>query len=399
MNQRLAVLILCLGSIAAIGPFAIDMYISAMPVMAQSLAGGEGGIEHSMMSFLAGFCIGQLILGPVSDRVGRKPVALAGLVIFFIASIACALADDLQALVTARAVQGFGGSIGMVIAMSAIRDKFSGIEAARMMGFVVAILGIAPVAAPMVGGLIIEYQPWQVIFYLLAAIAAVVALLVLFMMPETRDQEDKKHSHVGRAICRYPSLLVDRGFMRFAVVNALTQSSLFAYIAGISTVLIVGYGVTSIEFSVVFGVNALGLIISSQLSSKLAQTLGQKRLVKLATFTRATLAITMCIGAILGWLPLSAFLVLMFFFVATMGLIAPVCSVLALKEQGHYAGTASALFGALGFGFGAVLSAALGASASASALPLTAILAVTCLIAAVLSWTTFGTDEVQVSAA
>lgn len=385
MERDDKILALCLGAIAAIGPLAMDMYLAAMPTMAAQLNAGHGEIEMSVMAFFIGFCLGQLVLGPVSDRTGRKPVVFLGLSVFAISSLGCMLSGSIPELMGWRFAQGIGGSIGMVIAMSSVRDRFRGAQAAQMMGMVVIVLGMAPVIAPILGGAILMVAPWQVIFVVLALAALGVLTLVWKMMPEPRSAEMRKNSHPLRAPGTYARLLVDRTFIPYAGAMALTQGGFFGYISAASVVLITGYGVAPIVFSVIFAVNAIGMTICARTGGALVGRIGAVKLARIATVFRACLALVMLALSLAGALTLPVFLVVMFFLIASLGFVMPSVSVLALDAQGQNAGAASALMGAAGFGAGALVSLVIGLLADGSAWPIALTMAASAVLAALLA--------------
>jgi MFS transporter, DHA1 family, multidrug resistance protein len=392
MDRETRILAICLGAIAALGPFAMDMYLAAMPKMAADLGAAEGEIELSVMAFFVGFCGGQLVLGPLSDRTGRKPVVYFGLAMFFISSIGCIFAGSVHDLMLWRLLQGIGGSIGMVIAMSSVRDKFSGQMAARMMSMVVIVLGLAPVISPIIGATLLTFGPWQWIFYALAFLSAVVFVIVWRFMPEPRSPEARAQSNPRHALRNYGRLLVNRDFVPYAGAMALTQGGFFAYLSSASVVLIGYYGLTPLEFSAAFAVNAIGLTLMARFSHKLIARYGAVTLARRAMAFRAAVTLVMTLLLVIGELTLPAFLVTCFFFVGSLGLVMPTCSLLALDRQGKLAGTASALMGACGFGFGALGALAVGLLTDGSAMALVVVITVATVSALVLALTTFS-DE------
>lgn len=390
MDRRLRLLTLCLGMVACIGPLAIDMYLPAMPAMAADLGAAEGEIELSFMGFFLGFCFGQLFFGPLSDRIGRKPVIFIGMGLFAFASIGCILSGSAQQLALWRTLQGVGGSIGMVITISSVRDLFSGAQAARMMGFVISIFGIAPIVAPLLGGLIVQTMPWQMIFVFLAAFALAVIALVALVMPETRSPEMRAASRPSEALSHYVRLLGDRHFIPFAAASAFATGGLFAYVAGAPFILMEIYGLTPMQFSLLFGVNAMGMVIFSQMSGRIIARVGPARAGQGAMAVRAVAGILILLLYMAGTLPLALLGLLLFFYLGTHGIIMPASNILALDRQQAIGGTAAALIGALGFGGGAVASAVISAMADGTALPTLIILAAMASVATLIALAFFG---------
>lgn len=393
MDRDSRVLAICLGAIAAIGPLAMDMYLAAMPSMAADLGAKEGEIELSVMAFFVGFCAGQLVLGPTSDRTGRKPVVFLGLALFILASLGCVFAGSVHQLMAWRLIQGVGGSIGMVIAMSSVRDRFRGPEAAKMMGMVVIVLGLAPVIAPMLGSGLLLILPWQAIFIALALVAAAILVMVAVLMPETRSAEMRAQSRPSQALKTYGKLLFNRDFMPYAGGLALTQGGFFAYISAASVVMISYYGMDPFAFSVAFAINAIGLTVMAKTGAGLVVRIGGVKLARSAMIFRAVIAVIMLAMQLSGLLTLVSFLILCFLIVASLGLVMPSCSMLALDKQGANAGTASALMGAMGFGMGALGSLAVGLLTDGSDFALVLVLGTGTILAMLVAVLTFSEDS------
>lgn len=393
MESQHRTLAICFGAISALGPLALDMYLSAMPVMAEELGAAEGRIELTVMAFFVGFCLGQLVMGPLSDKVGRKPVVIAGLILFGLASVACVFAATVEQFIGFRVVQGVGGSVGMAIAMAAIRDLFTGAMAARLLSMVIMVLGLAPIIAPILGSVMLMVLPWQAIFWFQAVLTALILLAVIFLLPETRTPDARHESHPLRALATYARLLVRQDYISFAGVMALAQAGFFGYLTAASVVLISTYGLSPLTFSIVFAANAIGLAIGSQIGGRLAARFGALKVARHATLFRGVVAVVLAAVALTGLLSLPVFIGLCFLLIASLGLVMPCCSVLALEHQGRDSGTASALMGALGFGFGSVISLLVGMMADGTAVPVSILLAGTALISLLISTFAFPKAE------
>ncbi|MCQ2004481.1 multidrug effflux MFS transporter [Rhizobium sp. NRK18] len=367
---------ICLGTLTAFGPLAIDMYVAAIPTIARSLAVGEGEIQMSVMSFFAGFTLGQLFWGPVSDRFGRKTSSLTALAVFALASLGCAMSVDPAQLMAFRFLQGIAGSVGMVVAMSVARDMFSGLEAVRMMGMISLVSGLAPIIAPMAGSLVLRLSYWEMIFVVLAILAVAAALLIALKLPETRKKEDRTSAHPLKVMRNYGIILTQRSFFGYAVPFAFLQGGFFAYIAGAASVFVSVYGMTPLHFSMLFAVNAVGLAVGVQVNSKLVARTSARFMVKMAAALNLVSAAALVLLQLAGLADLVAVSILMFLFVFSMGAILPNCNVLAMEEQGANPGAAAALIGAMGFGGGALSGAVLGLLADGTAMPLFAVMAV-----------------------
>ena len=375
-NKSKFIIPVCLGCIAAIGPLAIDMYLAALPKISADLGISRGEAQLSLMSFFAGFTCGQLIYGPTSDRFGRKPVIYFALSLFSLASLGCALVSTSDQLVFFRFLEGLGGAAGMVIALAMVRDMFRGVEAVRLLATVVLVLGVAPILAPTAGSLVLQVSVWRTIFLFLAAFGCLNLTLIFLFLPETRPEEKRSSSSPADVAKNYVRLLFSRDFIPFAGTNAILQGGFFAYIAGVSFVFINDYGLSSLAFSILFGVNAVGLISGTQITSRVVGKVSPVKVLRIAT------AVYMLCGGVLLVLKLSGLAhlwvvsALLFVFVATLGGIMPSCNMLAMERNGAYAGTAAALLGALGFGLGAVISAVLGAFTEAGTVALFSIITI-----------------------
>ncbi|MBL0372333.1 multidrug effflux MFS transporter [Rhizobium sp. KVB221] len=375
MDRKTLLIGLALGALSALGPLATDMYLGALPSMASDLGGTDADMQLSVMTFFAGFTLGQLFYGPISDRTGRKPMVYVALSIFAIASLGCLFAATADQLLALRFLQGIGGSIGMVISTAVIRDLFTGHAATKLMSLVVLVLGISPILAPLVGSLILEVGTWRVIFAVLTGFAVLCAILVSALLPETRMQELRIHSKPADALKWYSRLLVSRSFIPYAGTLALVQGGFFAYIAGSSFVLINVYGLSPLVYSLVFGFNAVGLGIGTQIAARLSQRIGTRSIVKACTLVYAGAAVLLLAMQLGGAANLISVCTLLFVLVTALGGIMPSCNILTMESHGAIAGTAAALMGALGFGAGAASSFAIGLFDDGTALPMIAVIA------------------------
>ncbi|HWU61975.1 MAG TPA: multidrug effflux MFS transporter [Ensifer sp.] len=379
-NSLRLTIVLCLGSLAVFGPLATDMYISAIPAIARSLSVSEGDIQLSVMGYFIGFTLGQLFWGPFSDRFGRKPAALIAVVIFGLASFGCAVAPTSDALIVFRFLEGIGGSVGMVIALSVVRDLFTGNEAAKMMGMTSLVMGIAPVLAPFGGSVVLQFASWRGIFGFLGLFSIFAFLLVALKLPETLAPAARRKVSPWGMLTTYGGLLRKRSFIAFAGTGALLQASFFAYITGSATVLISIYGLSPTTFSLVFGLNSIGMVLGVQVNLRLLRHFTPRQSVRVAVAVHAVCALVLVALQQAGLAQLLPVCILFFILVATMGSIMPMSNTLAMEDNGRHAGTAAALVGALGFGGGAVAGASLGIFANGTAMPLFAVMAISSVL-------------------
>src|SRR5690606_34847170 len=276
-NKQKGFMVLVLGMLAATGPLAIDMYLPSIPAMAATLNAGEGAVQLTLMTFFLGLLLGQLAYGPLSDTFGSKPLSYLGLLIFTLGSVACALATDISQLLWLRFLQGIGGSIGMVIAFSVIKDHFKGPEVGKMMSLVLAVLGITPVLAPLGGDLLQSIGSWRTIFWFMVAFGIVLIALIAMLLPETRKVADRQKFRLGQTVPLYGRIFVDRRFIPYTLALCTAQAGFFAYLAGSASVFISEYGLTPTQFSLIFGVNAIGLMIAALVNPGLHRRWGVSR--------------------------------------------------------------------------------------------------------------------------
>jgi DHA1 family bicyclomycin/chloramphenicol resistance-like MFS transporter len=345
---------LVLGMLSAIGPFAIDMYLPAFPVIARELHADVGAVQMSLMSFFLAVALCQVIYGPISDRVGRKPPLYFGLSLFILGAIGCSFAETSEALIGFRFLQGVGACASMVIPRAIIRDLHTGAEAARLMATTMLVFSVSPILAPLAGSALSEFFSWRVIFWAIAGIGLGGLLVVTLMLPETRtaDARRRGRSHVFRT---YGNLLKDRYFLGLVFIGGLGQASFFSYLAGSSVVFIEHYGLSPSGYSLVFASNAIAFIGSAQFNSTFMRRFGAERVVRAAITGFAILTSLLFVLTVAG--VDSAFVLwgLLFVSFGCLGLVIPSTAVLALENHGPIAGTASALMGTLQLSTGATM--------------------------------------------
>ncbi len=376
---------LVLGLLSAIGPFAIDMYLPALPSIGQSLGASMGAVQASLMAFFISLGVGQIIYGPVSDMVGRKAPLYFGLVLFALGSVGCALAPDIETLVVLRFIQGLGACAGMVIPRAVVRDLHTGHDAARLMSLLMLVFSVSPILAPLAGSVLIEAFGWRAVFWAVTVAALLGLVLLATSLPETRPPEERVNSSVGSALAAYGLLLRDRHFLGLVYIGAFGISSFFAYLANSSFVLIDHYGLTPRQYSIAFAANAASFIGISQFTGKLSARFGLVKLVKFAVVGYALMMSLLLAVNLSGIERLDVMLGMLFVGYGFLGLVVPTTAVLALEEHGEIAGTASALMGTLQFVTGAVVMAITGALADGTARPMVAGIAGSAIVASVLA--------------
>jgi DHA1 family bicyclomycin/chloramphenicol resistance-like MFS transporter len=347
MRDPLFRMALILGLLSAVGPFAIDMYLPALPQVAEDLGTTEAGAALTLTSYFIVFGFAQMIYGPMADALGRKRPMMIGLAIFLAATIASALAPDLGWLIAARGAQGLGAASLMAVPRAVIRDKASGPEAARMMAAVMIVISISPMLAPMTGSLILLWGGWREIFAVLAVASLISLSLVIFALPETLATEDRRPVRLAAMISGAGRLLSDRRFMGLTMVGGFGMASFFVFLAAASFVYTREFGLSPTGFSIAFAVNAVGFFSASQLAGKLCQRYGMDRVIWLAIsgFLVTTLGLSL-----VAWLGGSTLVVVaagLFLANACLGLVIPTAAVMSLDPHPDIAGLASSLGGTL----------------------------------------------------
>lgn len=384
---------LVLGLVSAMGPFAIDMYLPALPSIGQSLEASMGSVQASLMSFFIALGLGQIVYGPASDMLGRKPPLYFSLSLFAVGSIGCALAPDIQTLIALRFVQGLGASAGMVIPRAIVRDLHTGVDAARLMSLLMLVFSVAPILAPLAGSLLIEWSSWRSVFWAVTLIAAVALTVLSTSLAETRPAAHRQHSTVRSAVRAYGELLRDRHFLGLVFIGAFGTASFFSFLANSPFVMIDHYGLTPRQFSLAFALNAASFIGVSQFTGKIARRFGLVKMVKFAVTGYALVMALLLLQNLLGLDRLDLLIILMFIGFGFLGLVVPAASVLALEAHGAIAGTASALMGTLQFATGALVMAVISQFVDGSPLPMIAGISGSSLVALSLAWLTLRRDS------
>ncbi|WHY69073.1 multidrug effflux MFS transporter [Neobacillus sp. SuZ13] len=344
-------LAMILGTLAAFGPLSIDMYLPALPHIAKELHTTTSLVQLSLTFFLLGLSLGQLVSGPLSDVRGRRKPLLFGLMIYMIASLLCAFSQSIWFLIILRFIQGFAGAAGIVIARAIVRDLYSGSELTKFFSLIALVNGVAPILAPIVGGQLLRIAPWQGIFLVLSLIGLSMFFIVLFGLPETLPTESRSQGGIYHTMTTFKNLLFDRSFIGYALSQGLIFAAMFAYISGSPFVLQNVYGASPQFFSLIFAINGIGIIISSQITGRLAGQVSEKKLfvvgisIAFAGSIMLLILILLHAGLYLILLPL-------FFVVSSVGMVSTSGSSIAMQNQGRSAGSAAALLGVLSFVFG-----------------------------------------------
>lgn len=358
-NQRIGY-ILMLGALVALGPFTIDLYLPAFPEVAADLAASDAAIQLTLTATMIGFGLGQLIVGPLSDSFGRKRPLLIATTLHVVASVGVALAPTVEWVMVGRVFQGIGAAGGAVVAMAVVRDLFAGQGLIRMLSRMALVTGLAPVLAPVIGSQLLRVVDWREVFFVLAGYGVLIGLIVATKLFETLPPEARGTSEKGIVGKRYKKLLTDPAFVGIAVVGAMTFTTLFAYLSSSSFVLQDIYGLSAQEYGIVFGINSMGLVICTQIASRLMRRFPPRTVTAVGLAVMSTGATTLLVGSLFD-VGLTAVLASLFLVVSPVGLIMPSVQVTALASHGQEAGTAASLIGAANFGVAGILSPLVGA--------------------------------------
>ena len=380
-----------LGTLTAIGPLSVDMYLPGLPAMTDELTATQSQVQLSLTTCMIGLALGQLVTGPLSDRWGRRRPVLLGVGAYALLTLACAAAPDAGTFAALRLLQGIAGGTGIVVARTIVRDLYTGTAAAKYFSRLTLIFGVAPVAAPSLGSLVLRFGSWRAIFVVLAVISALLTAAAAWRLPETLPPE-RRHAGGLRATSRaVRSLFGDRGYVGYSLAQALTFAGLFAYISGSSFVFEEIFDVPEVLFALIFGLNAAGLVTLGQLNVRLLDRWPVRRLLLAAQFTGLGAAALLLAGAALG--QLAIVLVAVFAFVATVGMVPPNSTALALDRHAGNAGTAAAILGAVQSVIGSLAAPLVGLGDTGSAVPMAVVVlgAATLSLASVLTVARDGT--------
>ncbi|SDD50813.1 MFS transporter, DHA1 family, bicyclomycin/chloramphenicol resistance protein [Actinokineospora iranica] len=362
-------LALILGGLTAFGPLSIDMYLPAFPQLSERLATGQSQVQLTLTAFMVGLAAGQVVAGPLSDSFGRRRPLLIGLVLYTLSSLACAIAPSVYTLIGLRFAQGVSAAAGVVIARAAVRDLFSGAAMARFFSVLMLVNGLAPMLAPIIGGQVLRWTSWSGVFVVLAGFGVVLLVVSAFGLPETLPVESRRPAHLGRTLRTYLRIVTDRTFIAYGLAAGFTLGAMFAYIAGSSFVLQDIHGLSPQQFSLVFGANALGLMLTAQLNGLLLRWFSPRVLLTAGLVASAVGGLAV-LGAIARGLPLPYLLAGLAVVVASVGMVSPNSMALALADHAHRAGTASAMLGVLQFVVGGLAAPLVGLGGHDTALPM-----------------------------
>ena len=349
-------LVILLGSLTAMGPLAIDMYLSTLPAIGQSLRATPASTQATVSTFLAGMAIGQLVYGPWSDRIGRRVPIMLGVVIFIAASVACALATSVEQLLAARFVQALGACAGAVVSRAVVRDTFDHTETARTLSLMMLIMGLAPILAPLLGAALLAFGGWRLNFWFMAAFGIVVGVIAVLRLKESRSEATARQAASENPFQSYAALLRQPRLVGYALAGALNGATLFTYIATSPSLIMGTYGYSAALFPWIFGLNALGIVGSGQINRMILRRVHPDRVLSVASRIAVGLGVALMIAAYTGIGERWTVLPLVFLVFCSLGFMQGNTTAGALNVDPLRAGSISALMGAVGFAAGALAS-------------------------------------------
>lgn len=387
------VFVFILGSLTDLSPLSIDMYLSASLVVANNLETTASLTQLSITTCLLGLALGQIIFGPLSDMKGRRKPLIITILFYVIFSILCALSSHIFLFIIGRFLQGFTGAAGIVIARAAARDLYSGKELTKFMALLAIVMGAAPILSPVFGGIILKWISWQAVFYVLAGIGVLLFLSVLFLLPETLEEEDRLQGDAFVAIKSFGQLFRDRIFVGIAFSQAFISMGMFAYIAASPFVLQKIYAVSPQQYSFIFALNGLGIIIFAQIAGRIVTRVKEETIMFIAILI-AFFGGILLLFVVFFELHISVMIIALFTVVSVVGLINTTSFSLAMSRQGHIAGSASAFLGILPFAGGALVSPLTGILGENNMIPMGLVI-FCCSLCALIIFLLFVKNKVQ----
>ncbi|MFC7734443.1 multidrug effflux MFS transporter [Roseomonas sp. GCM10028921] len=365
---------LLLGFLTAINPISTDMYLPGFPMMEAEFGSGTGGAQVTLATWFLGLAVGQVTQGGLSDRFGRRGPLMVGTVLYTLATIGCALAPSMGWLAAFRFLEAFGASASSVIPRAIVRDKVTGLEAARIMSRLILVMGAAPILAPSLGGLLLGVAGWRSIFWVMAAYGALSGLLVWWLLPDTLPPERRLRHGPAALLSNYITVLTEPIFLTHALLGAAVMFCMFAYISGAPAIYIEHFGISPGSFAILFGCAAAGFIAGAQVNPWLVGRIGAGRVLTAASLALLGCASVLALVSWTGWGGIWGFFPPIVLMLTASSLIMPNSAVGSLARHGQRAGTASALMGTLQFTVAALGSTAVGALANGTPGPVAGVI-------------------------
>ena len=379
--------ILLLGALTAVGPFTIDMYLAAFPQITYDLNTKPAAVQLTITATLIGLALGQLLLGSVSDAIGRRKPMLTGLALYIAASVGIVFVNSVELLTALRFLQGLGAAAGMVLSMAIVRDRFEGIQVGKAIARLMLVVGVSPCVAPLVGAQFLRLGSWRDMFIALAVLASVLLVAAFFLLKESLPVELRRSGGVGAATRSYFELLRDPLFLGLALLGGFTMAALFTYISSASFVFQDGFGLSATQFAIIFAAGGITFTIGTQLNGALLGRVAPEQILRAAVMGALTITGAMVVTSVIG-LGVWPVIVLLVANMLAIGMLLPAISAIALDRNPHRAGSAAALIGATQFGIGAATAPITGLFAEGSSVAMAAVMFAATVVVLVLMFAT-----------
>lgn len=374
VGRKYLQLVLVLGALSAMGPLTIDAYLPALPQLTADMGATDAQAQLTITGLLVGLGLGQLVIGPLSDAVGRRKPLLFGLAAHGVMSLLCSLAPSVTMLAVTRTLQGVGGAAVAVVAMAIVRDLFTGVRAAQLLSRLMLVVGVAPILAPSLGSALLSVTSWRGIFVVLAGVAVALFVLALVALPETLPPVRRRAGTIGDSLRGYAGLFRDPLFVVMVLVSGLMFATLFAYISGAPFILQELFSLTPQQFGLAFSANAIGLVVMTQLNPLLIRRTSPVTVLFAAVVVSFAGSVALLLTSLTGFGGLLGFMVPIWFIVAAAGLAFPNAPAIALNRHGEAAGSAAALLGAAQFMIGGLIAPLVGALSNGTPVPMAAVI-------------------------
>lgn len=389
-NLRLGMI---LGLLSVIGSLTIDMYLPALPSIADEFGTSIGSVQQTLTAYLIGFGLAQLFYGPISDQMGRKFPLYVGLTLFLAGTVAAYLAPTIEILTISRVIQGVGGAVVMVIPRAVIRDIGTGVAATKLMGFVMMVISVSPMVAPLIGSGVMLLGGWRVIFLVLALMAGLSLLLTRFALPETLSKDHRVPFNLHTFGTGLRVLLTDTKYLGLTFIGAFGMASFFVFFANAAFVYTGEFGLSPVQFSLAFALNGLSFFLATQVVGKVAERFGMPAMIKGAVLVFASVSVTLAALTYAGFGSLPILVTLLFIAFGSLGFVVPTTMVMAIDNHGSIAGLASSLGGTLQVVTASGMIALSEPFFDGTALPMVSVIAACALVALILSRLTLRTSQ------
>ncbi|PWW02845.1 DHA1 family bicyclomycin/chloramphenicol resistance-like MFS transporter [Paenibacillus cellulosilyticus] len=375
-------LALMLSAFSALGPFTVDMYLASLPQIMDDFDTNASLIQASLTASLLGLGLGQLVMGPLSDRYGRRKPLLMAMILYIAASIGCAAAPHIELFIAVRFIQGIAASAGLVISRAIARDRYSGVRMTKFISLLTTISNIAPLISPNAGSAVLSYSSWIGVFVFLAMLGILLTAISLWGVEESLPIERRVRGSLKTLVENYISLFRDRSFMGYALLNGILFAGIFAFVAGTPFIYQNIYGLSPVQFSILFAMNGLAIMVGSQLVKSMAGRMSERLMIGIG-LSLSFVSTAAILIAVLSYGSLWTVFGSTFLFAISIGIIGPMSITLAMEPHGQIAGSASAVLGTLQFALGAVISPFVGIAGENSAIPFGIVMLVTSVLAIV----------------